>query len=128
MARQKELNVKRERETAELVEKERQMSVRLRQSQVELKKAREDIRQLTSDADLKQNQFQHALKRRDLENHRLNEQLIKLIRSKPVRSGGSSGGANVPLEFEIRGSLTAAPPLAGCSPRRKWDKAEDVRK
>jgi CRISPR/Cas system-associated protein Csm6 len=125
LARQKELNVKRERETAELVEKERQMSVRLRQSQVEVKKAREDIRQLTSDADLKQNQFQHALKRRDLENHRLNEQLIKLIRSKPVRSGG---GANVPLEFEIRGSLTAAPPLAGSSPRRKWDKAEDVRK
>lgn len=79
-------------------------------------------------------QWLHALRRRDQDNQKLHQQLLKFLRSK------SSGGTGlVPLEVEIRGS-PLVPRIAGSVPhplsqattpprRKQWDrKAEDSRK
>ena len=61
MSRQKELCARRERELADLGERERQTSARLRLAESQLKKARDENRQIVGDCELKQNQFLHAL-------------------------------------------------------------------
>lgn len=79
-------------------------------------------------------QWLHALRRRDQDNQKLHQQLLKFLRSK------SSGGTGlIPLEVEIRGS-PLVPRIAGSIPhplveatlpprRKQWDrKAEDSRK
>lgn len=72
-------------------------------------------------------QWLHTLRRRDQDNHRLHQQLLKFLQSK------SSGGTGfIPAELEIQGSL--APRMAGSVPRRlsetpsrrkQWDRSPD---
>lgn len=128
--------MQRERDAAEACEKERQTGVRLRQVETLLKKKSEEHRQLVGETQLKQSQWQHALRRRDQENHKLHQQLLKFLRTKSGGHGtATSSSALVPLELEIRGTLTPpAARMAGApascaslstSVRRKWDRAED---
>lgn len=73
-------------------------------------------------------QWLHAVRRRDQDNEKLHQQLLKLLRNK---SGGGTG--MIPLEVEIRGSLAPRIGLAGAvsrplaevgSPtrRKQWDR------
>ena len=129
--------MQRERDAAEACEKERQAGVRLRQVEALLKKKSEEHRQLVGETQLKQSQWQHALRRRDQENHKLHQQLLKFLRTKSGGHGNNTAAAAaalVPLELEIRGTLIPpAARMAGAascaslstSVRRKWDRAED---
>ena len=67
-------------------------------------------------------QWLHALRRRDQENHRLQQQLLKFLHTK---STGSSATGIVPLQVEIRGSLIAPPRASSSDPirsRKQWDR------
>ena len=77
-------------------------------------------------------QWAHTIRRRDQENHRLHQQLLKFLRTKPTSGNNTTG--MIPLEVEIRGSL-APPQIAGVSRsetptrRKQWDRtADDSRK
>ena len=75
-------------------------------------------------------QWAHTIRRRDQENHRLHQQLLKFLRTKPTSGNNTTG--MIPLEVEIRGSL-APPRIAGVSRsptrRKQWDRtADDSRK
>jgi hypothetical protein len=74
-------------------------------------------------------QWLHALRRRDQENHRLHQQLLKFLHSKST-GGGSTGMVQV----EMRGSL-GAPARTSSSDstrlRKQWDRtaaADDAKK
>ncbi|KAK4020126.1 hypothetical protein OUZ56_002122 [Daphnia magna] len=122
--KEKELSVQREREAAEAYEKERQANVRLQSSETLLKKKSEEHRQLAHECQLKENQWLHALRRRDQENHRLQQQLLKFLHSKS--SAGSVGGGIMPLQVEIRGSLAARASSSDSTRLRKqWDRTAD---
>ncbi|KAI9564928.1 hypothetical protein GHT06_008669 [Daphnia sinensis] len=121
--REKELSVQREREAAEAYEKERQANVRLQSSETLLKKKSEEHRQLAHECQLKENQWLHALRRRDQENHRLQQQLLKFLHSK---SSGSGGGGIILPQVEIRGSLAARASSSDSTRLRKqWDRTAD---
>lgn len=75
-------------------------------------------------------QWLHALRRRDQENHRLHQQLLKFLHSKSTGGGGSTGMVQV----EMRGSL-GAPARTSLSDstrlRKQWDRtatADDAKK
>ncbi|EFX74409.1 hypothetical protein DAPPUDRAFT_251945 [Daphnia pulex] len=128
--KEKELGVQREREAAEAYEKERQANVRLQLSETLLKKKSEEHRQLAHESQLKENQWLHALRRRDQENHRLHQQLLKFLHSKSTGGGGGTGMVQV----EMRGSL-GAPARTSSSDstrlRKQWDRtatADDAKK
>ena len=59
--------MQRERDAAEACEKERQAGVRLLQVELLLKKKNEQHRQLVGESQLKESQWQHALRRRDVD-------------------------------------------------------------
>ncbi|XP_046442641.1 uncharacterized protein LOC124193035 [Daphnia pulex] len=129
--KEKELGVQREREAAEAYEKERQANVRLQLSETLLKKKSEEHRQLAHESQLKENQWLHALRRRDQENHRLHQQLLKFLHSKST--GGGGGGTGM-VQVEMRGSL-GAPARTSSSDstrlRKQWDRtaaADDAKK
>ncbi|XP_057370115.1 uncharacterized protein LOC130691223 [Daphnia carinata] len=121
--KEKELTVQREREAAEACEKERQANVRLQLAETLLKKKTEENRQLVHECQLKENQWLHALRRRDQENHRLQQQLLKFLHSK---SSGSGSGGIIPHQVEIRGSLAARASSSDSTRLRKqWDRTAD---
>lgn len=68
-------------------------------------------------------QWLHALRRRDQENHRLHQQLLKFLHTK---STGRSATGIVPPQVEIRGSLVAPPRASSASDstrlRKQWDR------
>jgi hypothetical protein len=76
-------------------------------------------------------QWLHALRRRDQENHRLHQQLLKFLHSKST--GGGGGGTGM-VQVEMRGSL-GAPARTSSSDstrlRKQWDRtaaADDAKK
>jgi hypothetical protein len=74
-------------------------------------------------------QWLHALRRRDQENHRLHQQLLKFLHSKSTGGGGTGM-----VQVEMRGSL-GAPARTSSSDstrlRKQWDRtaaADDAKK